>query len=530
MKLFITGMHRSGTSLLTRILLDYGFYLGGDDDFHDPDKLDPNGYWEHKDFLLVNELLLKESGASWNQPDKFSIDKLSKVRLNEIKVLADKAIGKMDYHANWVVKDPRMCLTLGFWKEIIPDLCVVAMHRDPLQVAQSLQNRDAFPIQYSVGIWEYYTKALIANAHTCNFSYVLHHKLLSDPEKTLAELRNTLADWGYEETTTDLANTELAKKANKIIDKNLFRATADGFDRSHYLTLEQQNLNLAIFEKSHLSYKLTSPSPQVANLVSCLGSMIDRYQNDVIALNNVIEQRTHEKRDINQYVDSLKENLAQKDQNIQSLTQHIDDREKRIKEIAILLKTQELKIEEIARYSKTLRSESKEAVKYSTSLESEDKLRLKHIDALNVQITEMSTLMQHRESELDEAKTYIMTIQREEENTNKYIDSLSAESLKKANYTISLEAELTTVTEYAQSLKKHLEESLKESQSTGLLRDELVKVTTYAKSLESHIQETLKAAEYTKSLKSELEKVTEYAKLLEGHLQVDKPQGSPSID
>ena len=69
---------------------------------------------EHKDFLLVNELLLKESGASWNQPDKFSINKLSKVRLNEIKVLAEKAIGKMDHHPNWVVKDPRMWSNLRF--------------------------------------------------------------------------------------------------------------------------------------------------------------------------------------------------------------------------------------------------------------------------------------------------------------------------------------------------------------------------------------------------------------------------------
>ena len=494
MKLFITGMHRSGTSLLTRLLLGYGFYSGNANDFHDPDKLDPNGYWEHKDFLQINELLLKESGASWNQPDKFSIDKLSNVRLNEIKVLANKAIEKMDHHANWAVKDPRMCLTLGFWKEIIPDLCVVAMHRDPLQVAQSLQNRDSFPIQYSVGIWEYYAKALIANAHTCNFSYVFHHKLLSDPEKAIAELSNTLTDWGYEEATT-----ELTKEAKNIIDKKLFRATADGLDRSHYLTLEQKKLNLAIIENSYLSHKLTSPSPQVANLVSCIGSMIDRYQNDAITLSNVIEKRTHEARDINQYIDSLKENLAKKDQNIQSLTQHIDDREKTIKEISVLVKTQELKIEEIAQYSKTLKSESKEAIKYSVSLESEYKLRLNHISALNAQIREMLILIQHRESELHNAKTYIATIEKKEEKTNRYIDSLKAESLKKANYTISLEAELKTVTEYAQSL-------------------------------ESHMQESLKAAEYMKSLKSELEKVTEYAKSLEGHLQADKPQGSPSID
>ena len=487
MKLFITGMHRSGTSLLTRLLLDYGFYSGDANDFNDPDELDPNGYWEHKDFLLVNELLLKESGASWNQPDKFSINKLSKVRLNEIKVLAEKAIGKMDHHPNWVVKDHRMCLTLGFWKELIPGLCVIAMHRDPMQVAQSLQNRDLFPIQYSVGIWEYYAKALIANVRTCSFSYVFHHRLLSEPEETLTELSDTLADWGYQNTPAELTN-----KAKKIIDKKLFRATADGFDRSQYLTLEQQDLNLAILEKSHLSHKLIPPSPQVANLVSYLGSMIDRYQNDVISLNNVIKQRTHETRDINQYNDSLKENLTKKQQNIESLTQQIDDREKTIKEISVLVKTQELKIEEIAQYSKALKAESKKAVKYSTSLETEYKLRLKHIDALNVQIKEVSTLLQHRESELADAKKYVATIERSEENTNKYIDSLKAEALKKANYAISLESELKTVIEYAQSL-------------------------------ESHMQEALKAAEYAKSLKSELEKVTEYAKSFEGHIQKEKP-------
>lgn len=461
MKLFITGMHRSGTSLLTRLLLDYGFYLGDSDDFHDPDKLDPNGYWEHKDFLLVNELLLKESGASWNQPDKFSIDKLGKVRLNEIKELADKAIGKMDDHANWVVKDPRMCLTLGFWKEIIPDLCVVAMHRDPLQVAQSLQNRDAFPIQYSVGIWEYYTKALIANADTCNFSYVFHHKLLSDPEKTLVELCDTLTDWGYKEITT-----ELAKKAKKIVDKKLFRATVGGFDRSHYLTLEQQSLHLAILEKTYLSHKLASPSPQVANLVSCLGSMIDRYQNDVITLSNVIKQRTHEAIDINKYTDSLKENLVKKDQNIQSLIQHVDDRDKEMKEITAFINTQELKIEEIAQYTETLKAESIEAVKYSTSLESEGKLRLKNVASLEAQIAEMSTLVQHKESEIVDAKTYIATIKSKEESINEYINSLKnnlshkeQEAAKSAEYAELLKIELDKVTDYAKSLESHLREN-----------------------------------------------------------------------
>jgi len=55
----IVGMHRSGTSCLTGMLSELGFYCGSKTNQFAPDKNNKTGYFEDKSIIDCNETLLE---------------------------------------------------------------------------------------------------------------------------------------------------------------------------------------------------------------------------------------------------------------------------------------------------------------------------------------------------------------------------------------------------------------------------------------------------------------------------------------
>jgi hypothetical protein len=71
-------------------------------------------------------------------------------------------IERFDSASVWGWKDPRNCLTLPFWRKLLPELNVLVIVRNPLEVAYSLRNRNE-DTSYSFGLrlWEIYNRRLI---------------------------------------------------------------------------------------------------------------------------------------------------------------------------------------------------------------------------------------------------------------------------------------------------------------------------------------------------------------------------------
>jgi hypothetical protein len=58
------------------------------------------------------------------------------------------------------VKDPRMCLTLTFWRDALSvPLAAVFVLRDPLKVARSLEARDNLPMSLGLALWDRHVRA-----------------------------------------------------------------------------------------------------------------------------------------------------------------------------------------------------------------------------------------------------------------------------------------------------------------------------------------------------------------------------------
>src|SRR4029453_4502858 len=115
----VLGMHRSGTSLITRMLNVLGVYLGPNERLMKPQEDNPRGYWEHQLITDLNDAILARLGGSWHEPPTFSPDWGRAAGLADLRRKAQAVIHEDFATAEcWGWKDPRTCLTLPFWQRL----------------------------------------------------------------------------------------------------------------------------------------------------------------------------------------------------------------------------------------------------------------------------------------------------------------------------------------------------------------------------------------------------------------------------
>ena len=152
----VAGMHRSGTSALTRVLASLGCDLPNT--LMEADSNNAMGYWESTEVADLNDAILTSAGSSWDDCEAFNQDWYASLiadcfRQQALTVLTSE-FGDSPL---FVLKDPRICRLLRFWTEALDGIGavpVVALPvRNPLEVAASLQARDAIDPSIGVLIW-----------------------------------------------------------------------------------------------------------------------------------------------------------------------------------------------------------------------------------------------------------------------------------------------------------------------------------------------------------------------------------------
>lgn len=130
----VLGMHRSGTSLVSRILHEMGVYMG--EEFLPPDEGNEGGYWEDTEWLGINKRILARAGGDWANPPHPKYITEERV-LSEHLVKA--AVKKRERFPVWGFKDPRTCLTAEFIHPFLPSPQYLIVNRAQVDIAQSLQ-------------------------------------------------------------------------------------------------------------------------------------------------------------------------------------------------------------------------------------------------------------------------------------------------------------------------------------------------------------------------------------------------------
>jgi hypothetical protein len=148
----ISGMHRSGTSMVARLLLACGMSLGPEEELNKPAHDNPAGYCENRSFVRLNEEIVAQFGGRWDEPPPLPDGWEFTPAANSFLARAQELVGQ-SRRPLWGWKDPRNSLTLPFWQRIIPDLKVVICVRNPLEVGRSLVVRGDSRSPHQFQLW-----------------------------------------------------------------------------------------------------------------------------------------------------------------------------------------------------------------------------------------------------------------------------------------------------------------------------------------------------------------------------------------
>jgi hypothetical protein len=186
--------------MIASLLHACGLDLGPREDLLPPAPNNPEGFWESRSFLRLNDVILKEVGGSWDRPPRREVAGWdSEPGLHNLLPQAQKLVERFDGREPWGWKDPRNCLTLPLWRELFPALKVLICVRNPLAVAESLWVRDGISYTDSFDLWLTYNRRILATAPAEHRLVTCCESYLHDPH---AELRRVLR-WASLSATED---------------------------------------------------------------------------------------------------------------------------------------------------------------------------------------------------------------------------------------------------------------------------------------------------------------------------------------
>lgn len=155
--IIIIGMHRSGTSLLSRLLESLGLFLGRVKDENN----------EALFFQSINDWLLRQTGGAWDNPgsiryllDNPELRSKTADYIRRYLLASPRAVSFFGWgnylrcgrlHAQskpWGWKDPRNTFTLPIWLDIFPEAKIIHLHRAGMDVALSLRRRGRNKFQW----------------------------------------------------------------------------------------------------------------------------------------------------------------------------------------------------------------------------------------------------------------------------------------------------------------------------------------------------------------------------------------------
>ena len=192
----VVGMHRSGTSAMSRTLSLLGAHL--------PKGLIPpqpgdneTGFWEPQSIAELNDEILQAQDSDWD--DVFAFQP-RRYLSNFDNFYLGRAVDLLQEEFNGseviVLKDPRISVLTSFWHRALTEaeyeITYIVMVRNPLEVADSLRERNSFPREKSLLLWSSYMIAAERDTRGRNRIFVSYEQLLHD----WREVRRRIEDRG----------------------------------------------------------------------------------------------------------------------------------------------------------------------------------------------------------------------------------------------------------------------------------------------------------------------------------------------
>lgn len=193
--LLVLGMHRSGTSALTRVLGLSGAALPR----HKMAPAEDNmlGFWEPQPIVDAHDSFLRQAGTGWeaiaDYPAAiFASDEAAACR-ESLAALVAHEYGDAPL---FIVKDPRISRLMPLWRPVLGELGIapriVIMVRNPLEIAASLKARSGWSEHRALLVWLRYMLAAERDTRDLVRCFVGYGQLVRDWRATVGRLSDQL--------------------------------------------------------------------------------------------------------------------------------------------------------------------------------------------------------------------------------------------------------------------------------------------------------------------------------------------------
>ncbi|WP_413314214.1 glycosyltransferase [Prochlorococcus sp. MIT 0703] len=200
----VAGMHRSGISLLARLMSTLGVELGTK--LLPKDNNNQNGYQEDTEFLKLQRSWF-HAGLNddpnglrdWGWIPNDSIRSQGDSRWEDAAqdLLNQRQLATTQ---RWGWKDPRTTLILPFWHQLNPELRLVGIYRAPWDLSDALQRLDHHQFrrhpEMILPLWSLYNERLaeFAESHAERSLLINSNSLITQPEEVITQLQSRW-DW-----------------------------------------------------------------------------------------------------------------------------------------------------------------------------------------------------------------------------------------------------------------------------------------------------------------------------------------------
>src|ERR1044071_8512466 len=356
----VLGMHRSGTSAITRGLKVLRVELG--------DRLVPaiegnneKGFWEDADLNAFNDELLHYLGCNWHTPCPISSLEFERTDLTPFRQRAIELIhSKIEGVQLSGFKDPRLVPLMPFWRTVFArldvDVSYVLSVRHPMSVARSLKNRDGFEPEKSYYLWLGHVVTSVLASEGSPRVVVSYDCLMDNPENQLRRIAMALnlpfnpGDSAFLEYTQnflkeglrhtqfgvkDFALDSTAPKATVLAYSLLEKVARDelAVDSSqvheHFVQWAQhlKEISPSLCYMTKLEMKLSAVTSTVAerdSQIVALNKTVVNGGNELVELKQTLDEKAHALNQLAAHRDALLHEAAERQASLQEVSQELD--------------------------------------------------------------------------------------------------------------------------------------------------------------------------------------------------------------
>lgn len=325
----ILGMHRSGTSVITRAMPVLGLSLGNS--FIPPQNDNPKGFWEDQDIYKINIEILSALNSEW--------DSIAPIESRDVDILIkngyfQRAIDllglKCKENPIFAFKDPRIAKLLPFWK-LVFDYCQYKINyiitiRHPFSVAESLKKRNEFEREKSFFLWIGYVISSLAGTNSGNRIIVDYDLLIKNPRHELHRIARFFGLKVY----SDKLEEYIAEFLDRKLQHTVF--SLDDFAKAKDcppLVTEVYSVLYKFAENSFneednaiLKERIVSWDDELNRQIVMM-KLVDRLYSDINEMNRVAFEKE-------QQVAALKGKISEQNKEIENLSHDIREKESEI--------------------------------------------------------------------------------------------------------------------------------------------------------------------------------------------------------